>query len=65
MKTISSFRALDVSRRSIKVFDDDQDRLVGSWWRQNGNLAVGGVADVVNVWNCPEERCVRVSLCLV
>jgi regulator-associated protein of mTOR len=62
MKTISTFVALDMHRFAVPVADDDYRRLISTWWRQSGMLCVGGAASVINVWDCPTERCTRVSL---
>lgn len=63
MKSISSFLALDVMRHHLAVPPTNRERgiLSSSWWRQTGRLVVGGASEDINVWDCPAERCVRVS----
>jgi regulator-associated protein of mTOR len=58
MKTISSFRALDMYRYPV---GDYVPKIVTTWWRQSGKLCVAGASDVVNVWDCPAERCIKVG----
>ncbi|WVQ80742.1 hypothetical protein IAT38_002847 [Cryptococcus sp. DSM 104549] len=62
MKSIASFRALEMreGKSGIVVEDEDQERLVTTWYRGTGRLCVGGASGVVNVWDCPAERCVQV-----
>jgi hypothetical protein len=64
LKRISAFHALDMpmaqqSQGKVSVTDKG---LVTTWWRQSGNLCVGGPAPTVNIWDCPAERCTRVCI---
>ena len=63
MRSISSFLALDVTRSNLAQPPSDRDRglLSSSWWRQTGRLVVGGASEDINVWDCPAERCVKVT----
>lgn len=63
MKSISSFLGLDITRSKLSASPDalDRGKLATTWWRQAGRLVVGGEAEIVNVWDCPAERCLRVS----
>ncbi|KAK4689091.1 regulatory associated protein of mTOR, partial [Tremellales sp. Uapishka_1] len=56
IKPISSFQALKITMPST---DDGTHRLVSTWWRQSGKYCVGGPAKIVNVWDCPAERCIQ------
>lgn len=61
IKPIASFQALNMhSSRNMLVEDEDHRRLVTTWFRQSGKLCVGGASEVINVWDCPAERCVQV-----
>ena len=63
MRSISSFLALDVMRHNLACPPTARERgiLSSSWWRQTGRLVVGGASEDINVWDCPAERCVKVS----
>ncbi|KIS01270.1 dRaptor [Cryptococcus deuterogattii 2001/935-1] len=60
IRPIANFRALNMqSSRNMLVEDEDHRRLVTTWFRASGKLCVGGASEVVNVWDCPAERCVQ------
>ncbi|OWZ61241.1 hypothetical protein AYX15_06537 [Cryptococcus neoformans] len=60
IKPISSFQALNMqSSRKMWVEDEDHRRLVTTWFRASGKLCVGGASEIINVWDCPAERCVQ------
>ncbi|KAE8537916.1 hypothetical protein D1P53_005977 [Cryptococcus gattii VGV] len=60
IRPIANFQALNMqSSRNISVEDEDHRRLVTTWFRASGKLCVGGASEVVNVWDCPAERCVQ------
>jgi regulator-associated protein of mTOR len=61
LKAISSFLALDIRRSGMSPSNSFRPNTVASWWRQSGILGVGGRSDVVKIWDCPAERCFRVS----
>lgn len=62
IRPIANFGALNMqSSRNMSVEDEDHRTLVTTWFRASGKLCVGGASEVVNVWDCPAERCVQVN----
>lgn len=62
MQPISSFLALNIKEHPVDVLDPYHRRLYTTWWRHSGLLGVGGPADIINIWDCPAEQRVRVSV---
>ncbi|WVQ72494.1 hypothetical protein IAR50_002049 [Cryptococcus sp. DSM 104548] len=61
IRPIANFRALDIqSSRDMVTADDIRKRLVTTWYRLSGKLCVGGASNVINVWDCPAERCSQI-----
>ncbi|WVR07100.1 hypothetical protein IAU60_004139 [Kwoniella sp. DSM 27419] len=73
MLSVASFKALDQGGGAIpqtkvvkSVVDPlpESDRtserkMVTTWYRSTGLLCVGGMSDVISVWDCPAERRIR------
>nr|ODN88217.1 dRaptor [Cryptococcus depauperatus CBS 7841] len=60
IKPIANFHALDViPLRNKFINDDSQIKLLTTWFRASGRLCVGGSSRVINVWDCPAEKCVQ------
>lgn len=62
MTAISSFSALDLEAHGLMLSSKEHKRLRTSWWRVSGLLAVGGSSRYINLWDCPAEQRLRVSI---
>ncbi|ODO09834.1 hypothetical protein I350_02053 [Cryptococcus amylolentus CBS 6273] len=61
IKPIANFRALDMrSPRYMSTADENRRKIETTWYRSSGKLCVGGASNVINVWDCPAERCSQV-----